>query len=201
MPRTYKYPNEAKDEVAAPTAYDVCESVLLSSRDSSSQVVDAAQSILTGSPKEDQAVVFPSVQSRPTEGALEDIGSDIRRGALARLLDETSQISSPSTLFVEAAEALGGQKVFAGSGSTLALQKAKRLQGRWYDKVNISVDGDNSSRDTQSLFQLRRGVVFVYGSDRYFCALFCNTYGKWRLVTEGDTVKEIVVFATAVEEI
>ncbi|KAI9895234.1 hypothetical protein PsorP6_019322 [Peronosclerospora sorghi] len=118
--------------------------------------VNQLKGILTGSPKEDEAVVLPSVQSRLTEGASEDIISDIRRGALARLLDERSQIRSPSTLFVEAAQALGGQKVFAGSGSTLALQKAKSLQGRWYDKGNIRVDGDKSSRDTQSPYQLRR---------------------------------------------
>ncbi|KAI9909208.1 hypothetical protein PsorP6_015256 [Peronosclerospora sorghi] len=199
MPRTYKYPNEAEDEVASPTS-DVPKSSP-SSMDSIRQVVDVAQGILTGSPKEGEAVVFPPVQSRPTEGASEDIVSDISRGVLARLLGDRSQIRSPSTLFVQDAEALGGQKVFAGSGSTLALQKAKSLQGRWYDKGNISVDGDNSSRDTQSPYQLRRGVMFVYGSDRYVvCALFGKTYGKWRLVTEVDTVKEIVVFATGVEE-
>ncbi|KAI9913611.1 hypothetical protein PsorP6_005159 [Peronosclerospora sorghi] len=192
MPRTYKYPNEAEDEVTAPTSDDVCES---------GDEEKSSPSILTGSPKEDEAVVFLSVQSRPTEGASEDIVSDIRRGALARLLDERCQIRIPSTLFVEAAETLGGQKVFAGSGSTLSLQKAKSLQGRWYDKGNISVDGDNSSRDTQSPSQISRGVVFVYGSDRYIiCALFGKTYGKWRLVTEGYTVKEMFVFATAVEE-
>ncbi|KAI9910511.1 hypothetical protein PsorP6_010244 [Peronosclerospora sorghi] len=65
MPRTYKYPNEAEDEVAAPTSDDVCESgdeekSYPSSRDSIRQVVDLAQGILTGSPKEDEAVVFPS---------------------------------------------------------------------------------------------------------------------------------------------
>ncbi|KAI9913329.1 hypothetical protein PsorP6_005486 [Peronosclerospora sorghi] len=135
MPRTYKYPNEAEDEVAAPTSDDVCEpgdeeKSSPSSRDSILQVVDVAQGILTGSPKEDEAVAFLSVQSRPTEGASEDTVSDIRRGALARVLDKRSQIRSPSTLFVEANEALGGQIVF-GSGSTSALQKAKSLQGRW----------------------------------------------------------------------
>ncbi|KAI9910610.1 hypothetical protein PsorP6_010364 [Peronosclerospora sorghi] len=130
MPRIYKYPNEAEDEVSAPTSDDVCESgdeekSSPSSRDSIRQVVDVAQGILTGSPKEDEAVVFPSVQSRPNEDASEDIVSDIRRGALVRLLDERYQIIIPLNLFVEAAEALGGQKVFAGSGSTLALQKQR----------------------------------------------------------------------------
>ncbi|KAI9919396.1 hypothetical protein PsorP6_017334 [Peronosclerospora sorghi] len=76
MRRTYKYTNEAEDEVSAPTADDVCESgdeekSSPSSRDSIRQVVDVAQGILTGSPKEYEAVVFPSVQSRPTEGASE----------------------------------------------------------------------------------------------------------------------------------
>ncbi|KAI9922644.1 hypothetical protein PsorP6_002119 [Peronosclerospora sorghi] len=122
-------------------------------------MVEVAQGILTGSSKEDETVVFPSVQSRPTEGASGAILSDIGRGALACLLDERSQIRSPSTRFVESAEASEDRMCFAGSGSTLALQKAKSLQGRWYDKV--SFDRDNSSRDTQSPSQPRKSDAAI----------------------------------------
>ncbi|KAI9908512.1 hypothetical protein PsorP6_003920 [Peronosclerospora sorghi] len=115
MPRTYKYPNEAEDKVAAPTSDDVNQVMKIS--------------ILTGFPKEDEAVVFPSVQSRPTEGDSEDIVSDIRRGALARFLDERSQIRIPSTLFIEVAEALGEQKVFTGSWFDFGSTESKEFAG------------------------------------------------------------------------
>ncbi|KAI9910592.1 hypothetical protein PsorP6_010985 [Peronosclerospora sorghi] len=144
-------------------------------------VVDEVHGILTGSPQAKEAKGIPrSVPSRPTEGASEDMALDRRRGALARLLDERSQIRSPETLVVESSKALGGHKVVTGSGVTSALQNAESLQGRWYDKGKLSVDRDNSSsQDMPSLSQIRREVAFVYGSDPYVvCALVGKTYGK-----------------------
>ncbi|KAI9905776.1 hypothetical protein PsorP6_014071 [Peronosclerospora sorghi] len=150
MPRTYKYPNEAEDEVAAPTSDDVCESgdeekSSPSSRDSIRQVVDVAQGILTGSPKDDEAVVFPSVQSHPNEGASEDIVSDIRRGALERFLDERYQTSRSSNLFVEPLKRWEDRKCLPELVRLWLYRKQRTLQGRWYDKGNISVDGDKAA--------------------------------------------------------